>query len=59
VRAGVYLHGLAADFALVNQTERTMLATDVIAAFPSAFRAAELLTNDSGLICIQGRAQHL
>jgi NAD(P)H-hydrate epimerase len=59
VRAGVYLHGLAADCALVDQTERTMLATDVIAAFPSAFRAAELSTNDSGLIWIQGQAQHL
>jgi NAD(P)H-hydrate epimerase len=59
VRAGVYLHGLAADCALVDQTERTMLATDVIAAFPSAFRTAELSTNDSGLIWIQGEAQHL
>ena len=38
VRAGVYLHGLAADAALSTQTEETMLASDVIAALPSAFR---------------------
>lgn len=41
VRAAVYLHGLAADYALRDQTERTMLATDVIAAFPQAFRSVE------------------
>jgi NAD(P)H-hydrate epimerase len=40
VRAAVYLHGLAADCALDRQTERTMLATDVIAAVPQAFRLA-------------------
>jgi len=39
-RAGVYLHGLAADAALFTQTEETMLASDVIAALPSAFRMA-------------------
>ena len=38
VRAGVYLHGLAGDAALSIQTEETMLASDVIAALPSAFR---------------------
>jgi NAD(P)H-hydrate epimerase len=38
VRVAVYLHGLAADCALDRQTERTMLATDVIAALPQAFR---------------------
>jgi ADP-dependent NAD(P)H-hydrate dehydratase / NAD(P)H-hydrate epimerase len=38
VRAAVYLHGLAADCALRRQTEQTMLATDVISAFPEAFR---------------------
>jgi ADP-dependent NAD(P)H-hydrate dehydratase / NAD(P)H-hydrate epimerase len=41
VRAAVYLHGLAADCALDRQTERTMLATDVVAALPQAFRCAE------------------
>jgi hydroxyethylthiazole kinase-like uncharacterized protein yjeF len=40
VRAAVYLHGLAADCALDRQTERTLLATDVIAALPLAFRLA-------------------
>lgn len=39
-RAGVYLHGLAADAALSTATEETMLASDVIAALPSAFRVA-------------------
>ena len=38
VRAAVFLHGFAADVALSEQTERTMLATDVISSFPSAFR---------------------
>ena len=38
VRGAVFLHGLAADCALKQQTERTMLARDVIAAFPEAFR---------------------
>ncbi|HVH88817.1 MAG TPA: NAD(P)H-hydrate dehydratase [Terriglobales bacterium] len=41
VRAAVYLHGMAADCALDDQTERTMLATDVIAALPQAFRIAQ------------------
>ena len=40
VRAGVYLHGLAADAALSTQTEETMITSDVIAALPSAFRLA-------------------
>lgn len=39
-RAGVYLHGLAADVALSTQTEESMLAGDVIAALPSALRLA-------------------
>lgn len=38
VRAAVYLHGLAADCALRHQTERTMIASDVISAFPDALR---------------------
>jgi NAD(P)H-hydrate epimerase len=54
VRAGVYLHGLAADLALNGQTEKTMLATDVIAAFPKAFRAAGTLASDDGLVWLQG-----
>ena len=54
VRAAVYLHGLAADCALTAQTERTMLATDVIAAFPQAFR---LVQQNDKFTWIQGGAQ--
>lgn len=54
VRAAVYLHGLAADCALTAQTERTMLATDVIAAFPQAFR---LIQQYDEFTWIQGGAQ--
>ena len=54
VRAAVYLHGLAADCALTAQTERTMLATDVIAAFPQAFR---LTQQHDEFTWIQGGAQ--
>ncbi|MBV9437065.1 MAG: NAD(P)H-hydrate dehydratase [Acidobacteria bacterium] len=39
VRAAVYLHGLAADLTLQTQTERTMLATDILLALPDALRA--------------------
>ena len=34
---GVYLHGLAADLALENQSTESLLATDVIAAIGKAF----------------------
>jgi len=54
VRAAVYLHGLAADHALDRQTERTMLATDVIAALPQTFRAIE---HRDEFTWIQGEAQ--
>lgn len=36
----VYLHGLAADLAASEDTKRTILASDVIARFPAAFRAS-------------------
>ena len=55
VRAAVYLHGLAADCALATQTERTMLATDVIAAFARALR---LTLRPDEFTWIQGGAQH-
>jgi NAD(P)H-hydrate epimerase len=42
VRAAVYLHGLAADLALRDHTENTMLATDVIARFAAAFRDTQM-----------------
>jgi NAD(P)H-hydrate repair Nnr-like enzyme with NAD(P)H-hydrate dehydratase domain len=54
VRAAVYLHGLAADCALSHQTERTMLATDVIGSFPHAFSICSRLDND-GPAWLQGQ----
>jgi len=54
-RAGVYLHGLAADLALSQQSEETMLATDVIAALPGAFRRVQSPPHD--LVWVQGEAQ--
>lgn len=38
VNAAVYLHGLAADFAVREQDEHTMLATDVVAHLWRGFR---------------------
>jgi hydroxyethylthiazole kinase-like uncharacterized protein yjeF len=38
VNAAVYLHGLAADFAVREQDEHTLLATDTIAHLSTAFR---------------------
>jgi ADP-dependent NAD(P)H-hydrate dehydratase / NAD(P)H-hydrate epimerase len=38
VEAAVYLHGLAADFAVRDQDEHTLLVTDVIASLWRAFR---------------------
>jgi NAD(P)H-hydrate epimerase len=54
VRAAVYLHGLAADYALSRETERTMLATDIVAALPQTFRAIE---RHDEFTWIQGEAQ--
>ncbi len=38
LEAGVYLHGLAADFAASAMDEKTMLASDVVAHLSHAFR---------------------
>ena len=38
VEAAVYLHGLAADFAVAEQNEHTLLATDVVSHLWKAFR---------------------
>ncbi len=38
IEAAVYLHGLSADFALLDQDEHTLLATDTIAHLFRAFR---------------------
>lgn len=52
VNAAVYLHGLAADFAVREQDEHTLLATDTVAHLSSAFRfRAE---GKDGYVWIQG-----
>jgi ADP-dependent NAD(P)H-hydrate dehydratase / NAD(P)H-hydrate epimerase len=52
VNAAVYLHGLAADFAVREQDEHTLLATDTIAHLSTAFR---FRANDkAGYVWIQG-----
>jgi NAD(P)H-hydrate epimerase len=35
---GVYLHGLAADLALEQQSEESLIASDVINCFGNAFK---------------------
>ena len=38
MEAAVYLHGLAADFAVIEHDEHTLLATEVCAYLDQAFR---------------------
>jgi NAD(P)H-hydrate epimerase len=38
VLAGVYLHGLAGDVACEKTGEQSLIATDLLAALPEAFR---------------------
>lgn len=52
VSAAVYLHGLAADFAVREQDEHTLLATDTIAHLSSAFRFRS--EDKGGYVWIQG-----
>lgn len=52
VNAAVYLHGLAADFAVCEQDERTLLATDTVAHLSSAFRFRS--EDKGGYVWIQG-----
>ena len=52
VNAAVYIHGLAADFALHEQDEHTLLATDTIAHLSSAFRFRS--EDKDGYVWIQG-----
>jgi NAD(P)H-hydrate epimerase len=53
VEAAVYLHGLAADFAVCEQNEHTLLATDTVAHLHRAFRfTAE---DTAGYTWLEGR----
>jgi NAD(P)H-hydrate epimerase len=52
VEAGVYLHGLAADFAAQAMDEHTVLATDTLAHLTDAFRYR--VTDESGFTWICG-----
>lgn len=52
VEAAVYLHGLAADFALREQDEHTLLATDTIGHLFHAFRFRS--RDKAGYVWLQG-----
>ncbi len=52
VNAAVYLHGLAADFAVREQDEHTLLATDTIAHLSTAFRFRS--EDKDGYVWVQG-----
>ena len=52
VEAAIYLHGLAADFALAAGDEHTLLATDVCAHLDEAFRFRA--TQRDGITWLQG-----
>lgn len=52
VEAAVYLHGLAADFAVIDGDEHTLLATDVCAHLDEAFRFRA--AQDDGITWLQG-----
>jgi hydroxyethylthiazole kinase-like uncharacterized protein yjeF len=54
VEAAVFLHGLAGDFACLQQDEHTVLATDTVNHLAQAFRAR--VTDDDGLTWIAGTA---
>jgi len=52
VEAAVYLHGLAADFAVKGKDERTILATDVVGHMSDAF--GYRATDEQGFTWIMG-----
>jgi len=57
VNAAVYLHGLAADFAVAEQDEHTLLATDTVAHL---WRAFQFRPHDpAGYLWLQGRPKNL
>lgn len=41
IALGVYLHGLAGDLAAETQGEKSMVASDIMANLPAAFRKLE------------------
>jgi ADP-dependent NAD(P)H-hydrate dehydratase / NAD(P)H-hydrate epimerase len=55
VNAAVYLHGLAADFAVRGQDEHTLLATDTVAHLWRAFRFRP--RDGAGYVWLQGLPQ--
>lgn len=55
VNAAVYLHGLAADFAVREQDEHTLLATDTVAHLWRAFRFQA--RDEAGYVWLQGFPQ--
>jgi NAD(P)H-hydrate epimerase len=57
VNAAVYLHGLAADFAVREQDEHTLLATDTVAHLWRAFRFRA--QDEAGYIWLQGQSGRL
>ena len=48
VEAAVYLHGLAADLAVRDEDEHTLLATDTLKYFSAAFRFRPLRFSKGG-----------
>ena len=52
MEAAVYLHGLAADFAVIEHDEHTLLATEVCAYLDQAFRFRPIPRN--GITWLQG-----
>ena len=55
VEAAVYLHGLAADLAVIEQDEHTLLATDTVSHLCNAFRYRS--TDKAGYVWLQGFSQ--
>jgi len=55
VNAAVYLHGLAADFAVREQDEHTLLATDTVAHLWRAFRFRA--QDAAGYVWLQGQPE--
>jgi hydroxyethylthiazole kinase-like uncharacterized protein yjeF len=57
VEAAVYLHGLAADLAVHQDDEHTLLATDCLAHLPRAFRLKNVdfqFAGQNGYVWLQG-----